>query len=500
MNSNSETTTKDWPQGPSIAKDMELINLQSTDPFTVFAAQNYLAKNLALFDATKMRTWLKEAVDHVYTNRTESRVPYLELFHRLLKTLRKQCQKKKLPITALDPGYSLLSIIAENQCAATERWIQRGLESQHQATPLLVFLIDIVKLFSVFESKETDCMKHCFYCCERILQCIKVQWSGIVLLWRSDSITVARKSIELIRRLVEVEKESMTLCDGRIDLTDSLFSRADTALEDLFTYWDELCQNGFSYANLLELQEIERTEFFYTPIGSKHLTVDRECLKQCISMAFTALSLAVYRIHCSPHVDRLHDTLLNLLLRLHDYSPQRMDNQVLDILFDFYGNNDEDAVRQQRCILHFYISLDQKERLYMNRIESEHQQRILGLLRECFELLDINPHNLFLYFLYKTGMSHEILVDLLMSDETEFLEFFVEYLRYIEGRPNEFIRACKDMSSDSEEEEEEVVSGIEAVSTIFRDLVTIITLETFPYNATVLVRRLQTIIALLECE
>ena len=84
-------------------------------------------------------------------------------------------------------------------------------------------------------------------------------------------------------------------------------------------------------------------------------------------------------------------------------------------------------------------------------------------------------------------MDHSLLIDLLLSNETEFLLFFVRYLKYVERYPQDFIRECNSL-----------VDGQEEVVDMLRNVMRILRSGGFPYNPTYLISRLVNVINILE--
>ena len=84
-------------------------------------------------------------------------------------------------------------------------------------------------------------------------------------------------------------------------------------------------------------------------------------------------------------------------------------------------------------------------------------------------------------------MDHSLLIDLLLSNETEFLLFFVRYLKYVERYPQNFIRECNSLVDDQEE-----------VMDMLRNVMRILRSGGFPYNPAYLINRLTNVINILE--
>ena len=218
-------------------------------------------------------------------------------------------------------------------------------------------------------------------------------------------------------------------------------------------------QTHLTREHFLRLSCRDRTEFFYQPLGLPHVSMDRECLKLVIQIFFTSL------MDCG--TDAAVIDAIELIAKRADDAAFRRD-EALDVLFDLCANNDETLSRLQRDILDLYT-----------RSLPEH-------LRLLFTSMEITPHTLFLYFLNWTGFNHEILVDLLMSGETEFLEFFVKYLKYVHQEPQPFMAVLHEKQA------------AESVDGVLWRLVGVLTAGEFPYNPSVLVNRIHHVLEHIE--
>ncbi|KAI9029655.1 lines N-terminus-domain-containing protein [Phycomyces nitens] len=451
--------------------------LESPDPFCVFAASqlfHQIIKSNTTIEALKI--WIESAVNQVYADNSAA---YLELFHSLFKRTRKLNGIEAGNLT-LDPGYILLSVLASHP--KTHVWVQSSLESRHQSrlVPTLVCLIDIVKLASLFEDKGSlGNLDQGLEYCQVIIDIIKSNLKQVYPHWTSKAIAVVRRSMELVRRLLENQGDNKMVA---------------ITLNAIVSYTDHLNHQGFSYDHLVAMQQVDRTEFFHEPIVTDKcaLAVDRECLKQIISITFVSIYCLLDSSQPigKTEMETMYGTFSEISKRLQVYSEQLPENGVLEILFDIYGNNDEDAIYQQICILDVFSSIEQPANHTNEPIENNRERlKVVCLLREILSAMDISPHNVFLYFLYKTGMDHEILVDLLISNETDFLSFFVRYLKYIARQPTDFVETCVNLLK-SEDEDEDSTNGLEIISSIFHNLVSVLESEGFPYNPTALKNRI----------
>ena len=99
-------------------------------------------------------------------------------------------------------------------------------------------------------------------------------------------------------------------------------------------------------------------------------------------------------------------------------------------------------------------------------------------------------HDFFLRFLISTGFNHSILLDLLISNETIFLEFLLNYCKYLEQDISQFFNICKKFDEKILE-----MNCAEQIWKVFNNLSqsiqSLMEKNLFPYNATALIIRLK---------
>lgn len=93
--------------------------------------------------------------------------------------------------------------------------------------------------------------------------------------------------------------------------------------------------------------------------------------------------------------------------------------------------------------------------------------------------IDINPHTVFLFFLQRCGNTHDILVDLLLENDSEFITYFHRYIIYATQHIESFKKSNSDLGND-----------IDTIQTIIANTLLVLEGDGFPYNAKPLIRRL----------
>lgn len=49
---------------------------------------------------------------------------------------------------------------------------------------------------------------------------------------------------------------------------------------------------------------------------------------------------------------------------------------------------------------------------------------------DFLQAIDITPHTLFLFFLSRCGNTHDIIIDLLLENDSDFLSYFHRYIKF----------------------------------------------------------------------
>ncbi|KAI9286555.1 hypothetical protein BC943DRAFT_225380 [Umbelopsis sp. AD052] len=113
----------------------------------------------------------------------------------------------------------------------------------------------------------------------------------------------------------------------------------------------------------------------------------------------------------------------------------------------------------------------------------------------------IKHAELFVHILFRMGLDHTTLLDMLISADTQFLKFFMQFLRYAEDNTQDFKLACARAAVDLLQSDEDDLSDAEAdsqmleiVSEILEALSADLKMSEFPYNPKVLMIRIQNVI------
>lgn len=128
-------------------------------------------------------------------------------------------------------------------------------------------------------------------------------------------------------------------------------------------------------------------------------------------------------------------------------------------LFDICCANDDDAVQLLDTILILY-----------------QQDSTSSLFLSYLQAIEFNPHTFFLFFLSRCGNTHDIIIDLLLENDSEFLSYFHRYIVYATHHIQDLIAALTD--------------GEDTFLTILANTILVLEGDGLPYNTKPLVRRL----------
>ncbi|KAI7853310.1 hypothetical protein BDC45DRAFT_510920 [Circinella umbellata] len=480
-------------QSPSLALRLlndspwERILPNDDDPFKLYMTTRLLQQIMTLNNTNETtaqqelcrarQLWISQLVETITKHHQWTPVTglYLDLCHIIIKDYRKH-------IDDMDDdnnhenhiGYTLLLTWLYNENVFG--WMQYILNTRQgiDLVPVVILLMDISKACKMLmeRSDKNNVAQEGWIWISRHL-------NQICALWLDPHVTVARRSLALVGMILRYYKN--------LEMIQTVLS--------FFVMYTKALHQRFTREQLYALFDSEHTEFFYSTIDDqtyekdqrdvgknehKKIAVDRECLKQTTQIFFVILDALVDI--SSDDIGDKDKALSHQLQELVDYSTLYQETEnILEILFELHGNNDEDAVNLQLDMLSMH------EKLNNNFEHNKAQSSMTIRIKHILDTIGIAPNQLFLFFCRRTGMDHSLLIDLLLSNETEFLLFFVRYLKYVEQYPQDFIRECNLLVDD----QEEVVDMLRSVMIVLHS-------GGFPYNPTYLINRLAKIINILE--
>ncbi|KAG0750223.1 hypothetical protein G6F62_002725 [Rhizopus arrhizus] len=243
-------------------------------------------------------------------------------------------------------------------------------------------------------------------------------------LWYEPSINTVRKAMELCRRVQDRLEE------------------ADVTLVTHILRYISHCQSSLDMQDIDRFRSGEYTEFFYTPTS---IVCDRECIKLLVQIILSLL------FKLSNHA--ISQQLTDKAQEIYALNPSAF----LPLLFDICCANDDDTIQILNTVL----------LLFQERPETH----------VFFESLQINPHILFTFFVYRCGSSHDILIDLLLENDSDFLSYFHQYIIY----------AQKDISTFKSSL---TYIDLDTIQAILINTIRVLEGNGFPYNTKPLIKRL----------
>ncbi|KAI9259051.1 hypothetical protein BY458DRAFT_517622 [Sporodiniella umbellata] len=238
-------------------------------------------------------------------------------------------------------------------------------------------------------------------------------------LWENRPVYMVRKAMELCQR-----------AQDKSPLNPNLVVQ--------ITQYITQCQS-FS-KDIERFQSVEYTEFFHTPETS----YDRQSIQKLVQNILSVLSKSTQADLLIPLTEKVQEI----------YSLCSQD--FLDLLFDFCCASDDDTIDLLDKVLLLF--------------QEQPQTHLF------FHSLEMNPHTLFTFFLYRCGASYDILIDLLL-ESNRFLSYFHRYLIYTAKDIQGFTASL-------------IGVDLEECRLIFKNTLRVLEGGGFPYNTKPLVKRL----------
>ncbi|KAM6980590.1 protein Lines homolog 1 [Aplochiton taeniatus] len=162
-------------------------------------------------------------------------------------------------------------------------------------------------------------------------------------------------------------------------------------------------------------------------------TVDHVMLRAVNLVVLKSLHYKILSAGAEAKMD-LHGYLEALLLFLSQRGvPVKQDSHLCTWVSLVFGEQDDDMIEAAKVLLSVH----------------HHHRLSAGPDEDGFSVAACasggNPHCHFLVFLQGISFDHSILLDFLISTETCFLEYFVRYLKHLQGDRNGFSLACRKM-------------------------------------------------------
>lgn len=250
-------------------------------------------------------------------------------------------------------------------------------------------------------------------------------------LWQHEKIYLCRKSLELCNRIIPL-----------LSAED-----AQQILSPVVQYL-RTCRDYLTEQDIDRLRSLDHTDFFYTPLTN--MTCDKECIK-----LITQITLSLFLYH---PMDRDADINKEFISEITDFAELDVENS-MTALFDICCANDDDAVQLLDTVLTLYQQ-DSTSTQFLTYLQA----------------IEFNPHTFFLFFLARCGNTHDIIIDLLLENDSEFLSYFHRYVVYATHHIKDLVAALEDDQ--------------DTFLTIIANTILVLEGDGLPYNTKPLVRRL----------
>ncbi|KAI8067823.1 hypothetical protein BC940DRAFT_319260 [Gongronella butleri] len=389
---------------------------------------------------------------------------FLEVCHALMKRGRKEVFN-----ASRSPMLNLIDMVFLKHSKRVHDWFLREIQSTNELhlVRVLVWAIDLIKNSELIDQPtDTLLTKH------------GLRWLEFALKYFAHQhITVVRKAMELTQRFTTVIARDLAYRDYLFDISLQTIK--------YFT----LVRDALTERDLEHLLDLESTTFVHQRLPDTDWVVDRECLSLIIQLGVRCLDglfLAGGEINLN-----IVRQVQQLLRPLKDVPLATC----LDYFYDIVGSNDGALISVQLNMLVLSFAFDQ------NPMTGP----VLPVIKDFVSRF--NSYVLFFHFLVKTGMSYELVVDLLMSDSDTFLELFIGIMKFVESDPKRLMRAIEDVTDaynenvdyDGGRDSDDVVEyTVDDVLDLFNNVARIIQTRGFPYDTTPLVKIMKPALAALN--
>ncbi|KAI8639607.1 hypothetical protein BD408DRAFT_445883 [Parasitella parasitica] len=285
---------------------------------------------------------------------------------------------------------------------------------------LLVCMVDLVKQDSLFSLTSSQLLKFITMASP---------------LWLHHKIYICRKSMELCYRL----------------LYHAIDDNQGSIIVNSVVLYIRQCRIHMTRADVEKIRSHEYTEFYFNyfnGVDTLPMIYDRTTITWLVQITF-ALFLKQVGNHQA------------LIKEIKDLYKSNCLYNMRELLFDICCANDDDTVQFLDTILSIYQQPQQQT-------------------AQFFSTIDINPHSLFLFFVQKCGNTHDILIDLLLENDSGFISYFHRYILYA----TRYMDAFKDAIHSS------AGTDLDTIQTIITNTILVLERDGFPYNAKPLIRRL----------
>ncbi|RIA96306.1 hypothetical protein C1645_395547 [Glomus cerebriforme] len=245
------------------------------------------------------------------------------------------------------------------------------------------------------------------------------------------------------------------------------------------------------------------TEFFDDKAVSD-VTINIECLKELINI-YMEVYISLMRLYMEENENFCYRISTDIKLRIlndiltftHGLLQQNEDS--VEYIFNWYMNNDSDLASFMLNLVRLELTFREFEKKLIN-FDDESQEKSMNEQKSIMECISTQmthilnyytSHDFFLRFLISTGFNYSILLDFLISNETIFLEFLLDYCKHLEQNISQFLIICKKFDEKISEMENCAERVLVVFNNLTRSIQSLMDKNLFPYNATSLIKRLK---------
>ncbi|CAO3687726.1 unnamed protein product [Umbelopsis vinacea] len=450
--------------------------LLDLDPFIAYQAsamlQEYIKQGCANYVLDSLNVHIDDA--------TDPRI--LDLVHALMKFTRSQMKKG----IEMDPNHlcRLLNLVIGDNGSRSGMFDSIDCPT----APHLIFAIDLFKNEQI--TREYCPNLNIYGSVKAVLSADDI--AKVAKCVESSSIIAVRKGLELLWRNANTTSDACTIVATLLVANAYLVAAFDP------------CENT---TTLLAQNE---TEFYHSPLPTR-VAIDRESLKRAVKVCLAAFIASLKLVDSGALCHESHWSVITTVTgqmceHIKSYCYNHGKTALVDLFITICGNEDNDMIAIQHGL--------QEIGTLAHRLNSgqNHSSSNLSFESQVLELVDPEDSNsglkhaeLFLHFLFRMGLDHTTLLDMLISQDTQFLRFFLQFLRYIEENTDDFKIACSraavDLLHSDDSNEDDMSDGsaadtqmLEIVSEILDALRLDLQMSEFPYNPQIMINRLQRVI------
>ncbi|GBB83309.1 hypothetical protein RclHR1_10030004 [Rhizophagus clarus] len=409
----------------------------------------------------------------------------LEIFHSVMKDFRHRLSE------AIDEDVG--NILSQHACRRLLNVLNEWFKMEHITdasnnliiVSTLIVILDIKKL-EIYEA-EIAKDSYLIQIFLSILERVDSKIESICGLLCCGYLPAVRKVLDILHYTVRSTSD--------IDMTFTILTSMRDYTGKILAAFEAQELNGYL------MFDNDHTEFFDRQRNNNKVvsdvSINIECTKKLIDIymeVYTTI-MKIFTENDISLIDISADIKLRTLMNILTFSNDLLqkNENLVEYLLNWYTNNDSDLTSFMLNFVRLELTFREFKKKLINFDGESHIKSVMECvsLQMSHLLNHFTSHDFFLRFLISTGFNHSILLDFIISNETNFLEFLLKYCKYLEQDISRFSIICKKF----DEKHSEMENCAERVLGVFNDLIQLIQSlmekNLFPYNATSLIKRLK---------